>query len=44
MRLVLTRLLWEFDLELVEKEQDWTDARVFLIWQKNPLFVRLTPV
>lgn len=44
MRLVLTRLLWEFDIELVDKAQDWTDARVFLIWEKKPLSVRLKRV
>ncbi|EXJ87227.1 hypothetical protein A1O3_04186 [Capronia epimyces CBS 606.96] len=45
MRLVLARLLWEFNLELVPgPKKKWDDARVFLIWEKNPLYVRLKPV
>jgi len=43
MRLVLTRLLWEFDIELVNEQQEWNNARVFMIWEKNPLFIRLKP-
>lgn len=54
MRLVLVRVLWEFDLELVEEEEgdgegkglgEWQERqRVFLIWEKRPLMVRLRPV
>lgn len=44
MRVVLTRLLWEFDIELIDKAQEWEKARVFLIWEKKPLFVKLKSV
>ncbi|KAI9737244.1 MAG: hypothetical protein M1818_005776 [Claussenomyces sp. TS43310] len=44
MRLVLVRLLWEFDLELVDQEQKWDETKVFLIWAKKPLWIRLHPV
>lgn len=44
MRLVLARLLWEFDVELGDNVENWEEALVFLIWQKNPLWVRLKPV
>lgn len=44
MRLVLARLLWDFDLELGDNVKKWDDARVFLIWEKNPLWIRLKPV
>ncbi|KAJ4349096.1 hypothetical protein N0V95_004877 [Ascochyta clinopodiicola] len=45
MRLILAKLLWTFDLELVQPEQDWMkEQRVFALWEKPPLEVRLTPV
>ncbi|KAF9698788.1 hypothetical protein EKO04_002912 [Ascochyta lentis] len=44
MRLVLAKVLWAFDLELCEKQGDWLDQRVFLVWEKVPLMVRLKAV
>ena len=48
MRLILAKLLWHFDWELEgeekEKGGEWTDQRVYLIWAKGPLMVKLTPV
>lgn len=41
MRLILARLLWNFDLELGESKKDWTDQRIFNLWQKEKLMVKL---
>jgi cytochrome P450 len=43
MRLILTKLLWHFDLELDEKKTgDWLkDMRAWALWEKPPLIVRL---
>ena len=50
MRLILAKVLWNFDLSLDEvkmKQQDgigdWFDQRVFILWEKKPLWVKLTP-
>ncbi|KAL0942080.1 l-ascorbate oxidase [Colletotrichum truncatum] len=41
LRIVMAKLLWEFDLELIDGSQDWMDEqKVYLIWQKVPLLVR----
>jgi len=45
MRLVLARLLWNFDLELEEGSRTWSNGvKNYLFWEKRPLLVRLKPV
>ena len=45
MRTVLARVLFEFELELMESSQSWLEnLNNFTPWQKDPLMVRLTPV
>ncbi|GFF58286.1 probable sterigmatocystin biosynthesis P450 monooxygenase stcF [Aspergillus lentulus] len=41
MRLILARLLWNFDLELCEESLSWVDQRAYTIWEKPPLMCRL---
>lgn len=41
-RLVMVRLLWEFDMELCEETGlDWAEKKAWLTWDKRPLFVKL---
>ncbi|TVY33841.1 Cytochrome P450 monooxygenase [Lachnellula subtilissima] len=45
MRLILARLVWNFDVELAEESRDWMkNPRVFLVYEKRPLLVHLKPV
>jgi cytochrome P450 len=44
MRLVLARLIWNFELELAEDSIDWLPQQIFAVWKKGPLNVKLTPV
>jgi cytochrome P450 len=45
MRLVLARILWNFDIELCEESRDWMDRlEVYTLWKKEPMMVKLTPV
>ncbi|KAJ4115320.1 hypothetical protein NW768_011172 [Fusarium equiseti] len=44
MRLLLTRLLWKFDLELMPDSKDWYDQKIYISWEKNDLNVKLTEV
>lgn len=45
MRLMLARILWRFDLQLDEARmggRDWlSEQRVWILWQKSPLWVIL---
>ena len=45
MKLVLAKVLWNFDLELSEKmmEGDWSDQKVYLLNQKMPMYVKMIP-
>jgi cytochrome P450 len=41
MRLIITKVLWNFDLELCEESRGWLDQTVFTLWQKGPLAVKV---
>lgn len=45
LRIIIAKLCWKFDWELVNKDQvDWDrDLRLYMIWQKPTVQVRLTP-
>ena len=43
MRLILSRVLWNFDLELCEESVKWNETLSFVLWEKKPLWCRLTP-
>ncbi|KAF2665384.1 cytochrome P450 ClCP1 [Microthyrium microscopicum] len=44
MRMILTRVLFDFDLELDERSKDWTTAqKAYKIWEKPPLWMKITP-
>lgn len=43
-RLVLTKLLYAFDIELDGNHETWVDdARFYVLWELQPLRVKLTP-
>jgi hypothetical protein len=44
MRVILARLLWNFDLTLEEESRRWIDMKAHGLWEKHPLMVKLTPV
>lgn len=44
MRLILAQVLWNFDMELAPESDNWADQQIFSLWQKGPLYVKLTPV
>ncbi|KAJ3545029.1 hypothetical protein NM208_g2727 [Fusarium decemcellulare] len=44
MRLILTHLIWNFDLELMQDSKDWDKQRAYFVWEKGALNVKLTPV
>lgn len=50
MKVIMARLVWHFDVELessssgANDEDDWFDQKVYTIWEKKPLWVKLHPV
>jgi cytochrome P450 len=41
MRLIMSNILLNFDLELCDPATDWMDQKVYTLWDKNPLMVKL---
>ncbi|PMD34723.1 cytochrome P450 [Hyaloscypha variabilis F] len=39
MRLIMARLLWNFDLVLDEQSSNWHEQKIFGLWEKPPLMV-----
>lgn len=44
MRLLLATVMLYFDMELCAESKAWNDQKVYLLWEKKPLMVTLTPV
>jgi len=42
-RLILAKVLWNFDLTLSPESDGWTDQKTYILWEKKPLMCRLTP-
>ena len=41
MRLIVTRILWSFDLELSEESDKWIEQEAYWTWHRPPLLMRL---
>jgi hypothetical protein len=42
MRLVLARLIWNFDIMLAPESENWAEQlKIYVLWEKRPFFVRL---
>ncbi|KAF2500018.1 cytochrome P450 [Lophium mytilinum] len=41
MRLVIARLLFSFDLEATPMIEDWTNQKIWFLWDKKPLWLKL---
>jgi hypothetical protein len=45
MRVILARLVWNFDVENAAETSKWIEQnKVFSLWEKPPLLVLLKPV
>ena len=43
MRLILAKVLYNFDMELADKDGDWLRQKAYTLWSKPPLSVYMTP-
>ncbi len=45
MRVIFARMIWNFDMELADVSQQWMEKlKVWSLWEKEPLMVKLVPV
>ncbi|KAL4930696.1 cytochrome P450 [Aspergillus undulatus] len=42
MRVILARVLWNFDLSLCEESSNWNEQRSYTLWEKGALMCRLS--
>lgn len=42
LRAILSRVLWHFDMELEKESQGWPEQKVHDLWDKPPLWIKLT--
>ncbi|KAI6360834.1 hypothetical protein MCOR25_006636 [Pyricularia grisea] len=43
MRLIFAKVVWNFDLELTPESEGWTNQKIFVLWEKHPLMVKMKP-
>ncbi|KAJ5410971.1 uncharacterized protein N7487_005330 [Penicillium crustosum] len=43
MRLILARIIWNFDMEISPDSEQWIKQSSFVVWEKGSLNVKLTP-
>ena len=41
MRAILARVLWHFDFELCKESENWDRQKVFFLWEKGDMMVKL---
>ena len=44
MRVLLISVLLHFDLKLCDESSNWSDQKIYTLWEKRPLMCTLTPV
>lgn len=44
MRLILVKMLINFDLSLCKESENWVNQNVYILWEKPDLMVQMTPV
>ncbi|XP_014556637.1 hypothetical protein COCVIDRAFT_37744 [Bipolaris victoriae FI3] len=40
MRIILAKLVWNFDFELCDESRSWIQQKVYMLWDKPPLIVK----
>ncbi|KAJ5486234.1 hypothetical protein N7530_000534 [Penicillium desertorum] len=43
MRIILARMVFNFDMELDQPEKDWMDQECFVLWNRPKLMIKLKP-
>ncbi|KAF2645032.1 cytochrome P450 [Massarina eburnea CBS 473.64] len=43
-RLIMTKILYEFDLEICPESENWDDQKIYMLWEKKPLMCTMKPV
>lgn len=41
MKLILTRIIYNFDLELANPKDEWLEQNTYILWDKKPLMLNV---
>jgi hypothetical protein len=41
LRLIVSKLFWNFDVELQPESDNWEQQKANVLWRKKPLYVKL---
>lgn len=44
MRLIFSKVLWHFDLSICSEGREWTDQKVWVLWDKPALWINAKKV
>lgn len=44
MKLILSRIVFNFDLELIDNGDSWYDQLTYILWVKKPLMMKVKSV
>ncbi|KAF4308505.1 putative cytochrome p450 protein [Botryosphaeria dothidea] len=44
MRMILAKLVWNFDFELCPESEGWIRQKIWTLWSKPPLWLKATPL
>jgi cytochrome P450 len=44
MRLMMAKVLYTFDFELMPESEDWMEQDTYVLWEKKPLMCKLKAV
>lgn len=42
MKPIVAKVFYNFNLELCKESEDWNDQKIFLMWDKGPLYCRIS--
>jgi hypothetical protein len=43
MKSIMARLVWHFDMSLCKESANWNKQKIFLLWEKPDLMIKLVP-
>lgn len=39
----MSKMIWNFDIELVNDDGNWPNQKIYVLYQKKPMKIRLNP-
>lgn len=43
LRLIISKMIWNFDMELINDDGNWPNQKIYVLYQKKSMMIRLSP-